>query len=177
MADFDALPFESNSLDLLVLPHTLEFAPDPHHRLREAHRVLRPEGRLIVTGFNPVSLWGVRQLVPHALARPFLPREGQFIGVPRLRDWCKLLSFEMERARYGCWRPPCRTQQWLERTRFMERAGDRWWPICGAVYMVSAIKRVRAMRLVGPAWKRPAKGRAIAMPTAQRQRLPDDAPG
>jgi SAM-dependent methyltransferase len=174
---FEELPFESQSIDLVVLPHVLEFALDPHQVLREVDRVLRPEGRLIVTGFNPVSLWGARQLVPHALARPFLPREGQFIGVPRLRDWCKLLSFEMERARYGCWRPPCRTQQWLERTRFMERAGDRWWPICGAVYMVSAIKRVRAMRLVGPAWKRPAKGRAIAMPTARRQRLPDDAPG
>jgi hypothetical protein len=43
--------------------------------------------------------------------------------------------------------------------------------------MVSAIKRVRGMRMVGPAWKRPAKGRAIAMPTAQRHGLSDDAPG
>jgi SAM-dependent methyltransferase len=174
---FEELPFDAQSIDLVVLPHVLEFALDPHQVLREVDRVLRPEGRLIVTGFNPVSLWGARQLVPRALARPVLPRAGPVIGVPRLRDWCKLLSFEMERARYGCWRPPCRTQQWLERTRFMERAGDRWWPICGAVYMVSAIKRVRGMRMVGPAWKRPAKGRAIAMPTAQRHGLSDDAPG
>ncbi len=170
---FEEMPFDSQSIDLLVLPHVLEFAHDPHEVLREAERVLRPEGRLIVSGFNPASLWGARQLLRGPFAR-FLPREGHFIAVPRLRDWCKLLSFEVERARYGCWRPPCRTQLWLDRMRFMERAGDRWWPICGAVYMVSATKRVRGMRLIGPAWKRPAAARAIALPTAQRSGLGDE---
>lgn len=171
---FEELPFDGQSLDLLVLPHVLEFSPDPHQVLREADRVLRPEGRLIVTGFNPVSLWGARQLMPRSLAGPFLPREAHFIGLPRLRDWCKLLSFELERARYGCWRPPSRTTLWLERTRFMERAGDRWWPICGAVYLVAATKRVRGMRLIGPAWKRTAPARGIALPTAHRDALPDE---
>jgi SAM-dependent methyltransferase len=165
---FEELPFDAQSLDLVVLPHVLEFAHDPHQVLREVDRVLRPEGRLIVSGFNPVSLWGARQLAPKALLRPFLPRDEHMIAVPRLRDWCKLLGFETDRARYGCYRPPCGTQLWLDRTRFMERAGDRWWPICGAVYMVSAIKRVRGMRLIGPAWKRPATSRGLAMPTAQR---------
>jgi SAM-dependent methyltransferase len=170
---FEELPFDTQSVDLLVLPHVLEFAHDPHQVVREAERVLRPEGRLIVSGFNPVSLWGARQLLRGPFS-PFLPREGHFIAVPRLRDWCKLLSFDVERARYGCWRPPCRTQLWLDRTRFLEGAGDRWWPICGAVYMVSATKRVRGMRLIGPAWKRPAAARAIALPTAQRSGLGDD---
>ncbi|MFM1760358.1 MAG: hypothetical protein RLY75_1629, partial [Pseudomonadota bacterium] len=55
------LPFASESIDLLVLPHVLEFAADPHQILREAERVLRPEGRLIISGFNPASLWGMRQ--------------------------------------------------------------------------------------------------------------------
>ncbi len=174
---FEELPFDSQSLDLLVLPHVLEFAHDPHQVLREADRVLRPEGRLIVSGFNPASLWGARQWAMRGMLTPFLPREGHFIAVPRLRDWCKLLGFETERARYGCWRPPCRTQLWLDRTRFMERAGDRWWPICGAVYMVSAIKRVRGMRLIGPAWKRPSRSRAIAVASPQRSRMPDDRAG
>jgi len=169
---FEELPFETQSIDLVVLPHVLEFAHDPHQVLREVDRVLRPEGRLIVTGFNPVSLWGARQLVLRGPIPSFLPREGHFLGVPRLRDWCKLLSFETERARYGCWRPPCRTQLWLDRTRFMERAGDRWWPICGAVYLLSAVKRVRAMRLIGKAW-RPARAKgSLALPTTQRSRWP-----
>jgi SAM-dependent methyltransferase len=173
---FGELPFVTQSIDLVVLPHVLEFAHDPHQVLREVDRVLRPEGRLVVTGFNPVSLWGARQLAPGWLLEPFLPRKEHFIAAPRLRDWCKLLGFEAERARYGCYRLPCHTQLWLDRTRFMERAGDRWWPICGAVYIVSAIKRVHGMRLIGPAWKRAAAPRAIAVPSAQRSGLPPDQP-
>ena len=169
LAHFEELPFAAQSLDLVVLPHVLESAHDPHQVLREVDRVLRPEGRLILTGLNPISLWGARQAMPRGLLPPFLPREGSFIGVPRLRDWLKLLSFELERARYGCYRPPCRTQQWLDRMAFMERAGDRWWPICGAVYFVAAIKRVRGMRLVGPVWKKVAPVRIAAAAAPQRQ--------
>jgi len=170
---YEALPFASQSLDLVVLPHVLEFASDPHLVLREVDRVLRPEGRVIVSGFNPVSLWGARQIAGRPVGRPFLPVDGQFIGLPRLRDWFKLLSFEQERGRFGCYRPPCHSERWLDRTGFLEKAGDRWWPICGAVYIVSAVKRVRAMRLVGLA---PRRGRlrrpvvAAASSSAQRER-------
>lgn len=62
----EQLPFESRSLDLLVMPHVLDFTTVPHQVLREAERVLMPEGRLILTGFNPVSLWGVRRLIQAA---------------------------------------------------------------------------------------------------------------
>ena len=166
---FEELPIASQSLDLVVLPHVLEFAADPHQVLREVDRVLRPEGRVIVSGFNPISLWGGRQWLTRALTRhPFLPREGHFIALPRLRDWFKLLSFELDRGRYGCYRPPCRTEKWLDRTHFMESAGDRWWPICGALYLVSAIKRVRGMRLIGPAWRQTRPAAAPAAVVSRR---------
>ncbi len=145
VCDFDELPFESNSLDLLVLPHTLETASDPHHRLREAHRVLRPEGRLMVLGFNPTSLWGLRQ----RLGGGFLPQAGEFIGYWRLRDWLKLLGFELAEARFGCWRPPLQREAWLARWAAMDRLGATWWPVFGAAYFLHAIKRVHGMRLVG----------------------------
>lgn len=145
LADFDALPFEANSLDLLLLPHTLESTHDPHHRLREAHRVLRPEGRLLVLGLNPASLWGLRQ----RLHRGFLPAQGEFLGYWRLRDWLQLLGFEMAEARFGCWRPPLQREVWLARWGFMDRWGPTWWPVFGAAYFFHAIKRVHGMRLVG----------------------------
>ena len=178
LAHFEELPFDSQSLDLVVLPHVLEFAQDPHQVLREVERVLRPEGRLIVSGMNPVSLWGARQVAFRRLSQPFLPRQGGFIGPPRLRDWLKLLGFELDRGRYGCYRPPCRTQQWLDRTAFMENMGDRWWPICGAIYLVSAVKRVRGMRLIGPAWrsKIPARAR-VGAATPQRVAIVPNARG
>ena len=168
LAGFDELPFDSQSIDLIVLPHVLEYTNDPHRTLREVERVLRPEGRLIMTGFNPVSLWGARQLVSFGPMRAFLPQGEGLIGYPRLRDWLKLLGFELERARYGCFRPPYRSQRWLDRTGFMERAGDRWWPICGAVYLVSAVKRVQSMRLVGKLWRTRTKGARLGAPAAQR---------
>jgi SAM-dependent methyltransferase len=144
------LPFEAQSVDLIVMPHTLEFTSDPHRLLREAERVLMPEGQLLIVGFNSLSLWGARQSAGKVTGHPFLPARQDLIAFPRLKDWIKLLGFELERGRFGCYRPPLATEQWLGRYAFMEAAGDRWWPIFGAVYMVSAIKRVRGMRLVGP---------------------------
>ena len=177
VAQFEELPFDAQSVDLVVLPHVLEFAADPHQVLREVERVLRPEGRVIVSGLNPVSLWGAHQVTISRLRAGFLPREGQFIGLPRLRDWLKLLGFELDRGRYGCYRPPCRTQRWLDRTAFMEKAGDRWWPICGASYMVGAVKRVRGMRLVGRVWTKRTLASAPAATASQRRALEMPARG
>lgn len=170
---FEALPIASESIDLLILPHVLEFCSDPHQVLREAQRVLRPDGKLIVCGFNPVSFWGARQLfmrpLPSRLSRPYLPQEGQFISAPRLRDWCKLLSFEIESTQYGCFAPPCRSDVWLNRWSFMEHLGDRLWPICGALHFTTAVKRVAGMRLIGPAWRSPRRLRLAAKPIAVSQ--------
>ena len=154
---FDALPFDAASLDLVVLPHALELARDPHLTLREVERVLVPEGRALIVGFNPASLWGTRQRLGRMRRRLglgserdlFLPRAGEFIGYRRLRDWLRLLSFEVESGRFGCYIPPLTSARWLARFGWMESAGDRWWPVFGALYYIVAVKRVRGMRLVG----------------------------
>jgi SAM-dependent methyltransferase len=158
LTDFAALPFESGSLDLLVLPHALDLSTDPHAALREVERVLVPEGRVVICGFNPASLWGLRERRARLLKRMgwgerFLPHSGEFIGYWRLRDWLRLLSFEVETGQFGCYRPAVRSEKWLHRFAWMDRLGARCWPIFGAVYFVVAIKRVRGMRLLEPAWK------------------------
>ncbi len=158
MVDFAALPFPANSLDLVVLPHALELNVDPHATLREVERVLVPEGRVVITGLNPASLWGLRQRRARlyqrlGLGELYLPQNGEFIGYWRLRDWLRLLSFEVETGRFGCYRPAVGSEKWLKRFAWMDRAGDRWWPIFGSVYFLVAVKRVRGMRLLGPAWK------------------------
>ena len=176
--NFDALPFESHSLDLVVLPHALETARDPHLALREVERVLVPEGRVIVVGFNPASLWGLRQRLGrlHRLVRPrrvgglFLPSEGEFLGYRRLRDWLRLLSFEVEAGRFGCYRPPVRSDKWLARLDWMDATGDRWWPVFGAVYFIVAVKRVRGMRLVGLIRQPRAVPNAAPAPVAATRR-------
>lgn len=151
---YEELPFATHSIDLVVMPHILEFATDPHQVLREVERVLVPEGHVVITGFNPYSMWGVRQYMSRLGATAYLPRAGRFISLPRIKDWLKLLSFDFERGRFGCYVPSVRSERWLVRWRFMEKAGDRWWPFLGALYMLTAVKRVRGMRLVGAIWKR-----------------------
>jgi SAM-dependent methyltransferase len=174
--DFEALPFPNSSIDLVVLPHALELARDPHHTLREVERVLVPEGRVLISGFNPASLWGLRQRTGRArrgvgLGRKqslFMPRAGDFIGYWRLRDWLRLLGFEVETGRFGCWRPPLSSPVWLERFAWMDRLGEHWWPVFGAVYFVAAIKRVRGMRLVGLARQEKRSGRTAPAVVANR---------
>jgi SAM-dependent methyltransferase len=176
--DFDALPFPNHSLDLVVLPHALELSRDPHLTLREVERVLVPEGRVMIMGFNPVSMWGLRQRLGHARraiglagsSKLFLPRAGDFLGYWRLRDWLRLLSFEVEGGRFGCYRPPYTSARWLERSAWMEGVGERWWPVFGAVYFLVAVKRVRGMRLVGLARPEVRKARAAGAVVANRQR-------
>jgi len=158
ITDYSALPFPANSLDLMLLPHSLEVASDPHAALREVERVLVPEGRVVICGFNPVSLWALRQRRARlyrrlGLSHLFLPDDGKFIGYWRLRDWLGLLGFEVEIGRFGCYRPAISNEKWLQRFNWMDPIGARWWPIFGAVYFLVAVKRVRAMTLLSPAWK------------------------
>lgn len=163
---FACLPFASDSLDLVVAPHALEGDVDARQILREIERVLRPDGRLVLSGFNPVSLWGARRWVGSRPAVLQCLGESHWIGVPRLKDWFALLGLECQPIRHGVYRPPLSTETWLARTRFLEQAGDRWWPICGAAYVAVAIKRVPAIRLLGPAFKRKAlQGRVPVLGT------------
>ena len=89
-------------------------------------------------------------------------------GFWRLRDWLRLLSFEVEGGSFGCYRPAFSSDKWLQRLQWMDRAGDRWWPIFGAVYFLVAVKRVRGMRLLGPVWKRANATASKAIPTVNK---------
>jgi hypothetical protein len=138
--------------------------------LREVERVLRARGPLVISGFNPASLWGLRQRVaraagPSAWARPPLPAAGgDFIGYWRLRDWLRLLAFDLEGG-------PVRLLAAAAEHRalaaavcdWMDRVGERWWPVLGAAYMLVAVKRVRGMRLVGLAHRQATCARAGAV--------------
>ncbi len=156
------LPFGNASVDLLLLPHLLEFHDSPHQILREVERVLVPEGSLIITGFNPYSLWGLRRRFSRAAHAP-PPWRGQYLSVPRLRDWLTLLGLESHSGSFGCYAPPFSQENRLQRWRFIELAGHRWWPYGGAVYILQAIKRVQGMRLILPSWhERMARAKALA---------------
>ena len=169
-ASLDQLPIASASLDLIILPHVLEFCADPHQVLREAERLLMAEGQIVISGFNPLSMWGLAGYVGGR--SPAHPWRGEFIGLSRLRDWLKLLGFELNGGRFGCYAPPFSQAKWLNRCRFLETAGDRWWPITGGVYVVRAVKRTAGMRLVTPVWRQRRAAAPTLVSVARRDARP-----
>lgn len=166
LCDLAALPFATQSIDLIVLPHVLEFYPEPHQILREIERVLMPEGQLLILGFNPLSLWGLQQ----RLQRDGLfPWNGNYLSILRVKDWLKLLGFEVDRGIFGIYTPPAEQQKWLDRWHFMESAGARSWGIAGGVYLLRAIKRVHSMRLITPKWNSQGMRAKALRPIAQKE--------
>lgn len=154
----EELPFACDSVDLVLLPHVLEFAEHPHQILREIERVMMPEGHLIISGFNPRSLWGLHRTLGRRKGYPWC---GHFIALRRVKDWLALLGFEVVGGRFAAYAPPFHQSKWLERCAFMESAGDRWWAVRGGVYFLHAIKRVHSMRLIKPQWNERLVGKLL----------------
>ena len=166
--DSRAWPWPADSLDLVVLPHTLERSADPHACLREVERVLIPEGHVLITGLNPLSWWGCHQ--SSALRRqPLGAGLGQsLIAYRRLRDWLRLLGFEVQVSRFGGWTPAWSHEGWMQRMDWMDRAGERWWPIFGGVYLLMATKRVHGGRLLeSRPWRKVRSPAATTVPVAR----------
>jgi SAM-dependent methyltransferase len=167
LTDFHALPFPDASLDLVVLPHALESDRNPHGVLREVARVLVPGGRVVITGLNPTSLWPW-----HTATHATSAADEQKIGYWRVRDWLRLLDFEVVQGDFGMFRPPLASPVWLQRWGWMERWGPRAMPMLGAVYVVTGIKQVRGMRLMGQPWRSAQTVAAQTSPAVQREAGP-----
>jgi SAM-dependent methyltransferase len=165
------LPFATQSIDLVLMPHVLEFGDEPHAILREVDRVMMPEGRLVIVGFNPWSLWGLRSAL--GFSRNQCPWNGRFVSLLRVKDWLALLGFDVNAGRLIAYAPPFDRENLRRRFGFMEPAGDRWWAVGGAVYMLQAIKRVRGMRLITPAWQeKDAREKALVAATKREANDP-----
>ena len=149
--DAAALPIESDGVDVVVMPHVLEFEPEPHEAVREASRVLVPEGYLIITGFNPWSLLGLWRLALRSRATG--PWHGRFISPSRLRDWLALLGFDLLEFASHFRRPPLGSQHLLDRFAFLERGAMPLSFAVGATYVALARKRVTTLTLVRPRWR------------------------
>jgi len=166
VCDLNALPFAAHSTDLAVLPHVLEFSDDPHLILREIERILIPEGQVVIIGFNPLSLWGMQRRFRRGGDFPW---NGAYLSLNRLKDWLRLLGFEIDRGTLGCYAPPLTQEKWLRRWHFMENAGSRWWSFSGGVYILRAIKRTCGMRLITPKWRAQTIAAKALRPAVQKK--------
>lgn len=164
-AHYDALPFASSSIEAVLLPHTLEIAPNPHELLREVERVLHGEGHVVICGFNPLGPWGLRHLLGR---RRFPPPVDRLLAEGRIRDWLRLLGFEVVVARRYLFAPPWARRVPGDGSSWLERRGPEVLaPLAGA-YVVKALKRVRTMTPIRHVWHRaPAVVGGLAEPTSR----------
>jgi hypothetical protein len=164
LAELTALPVQSATIDAVLLPHTLEFEADPHAIVREADRVLHGEGQLIVMGFRPTSLWGLRAA---ASRQGYPPGLRQMLSMGRVCDWLGLLGYEVVlQKRYLFSRPWGATDTGMTR-RILRRGLLN--PMPAAAWLLKARKHVYRMTPLRHRFfqreRRPVFGAALPEPT------------
>ena len=168
VGELHRLPVESDSIDAVLLPHTLDFSDRPHEILREVDRVLRANGHIVILGFKPGGLWGLRRLIPGA-GMP--PGADHLISDRRIRDWLKLLDMRIQGSQRYFFRWPLPRKS-VRGSQKWERRGQALWPELAACYMLTAQKRVSTMTPVRPLWRRKPKVVAgLAEPSTRVSRI------
>jgi len=160
----DGLAIANDSIDVVLLPHVLETHDDPHAVLREVDRILRTDGHILILGFNPVSLWGMRHLLSR---RRFPPGIQRLISQHRLRDWLRLLNFSVSHLSFQYFQSSMFRRVARDRhddTKGVRRKADlranfwaslkAWWRHApfGGCYLLVARKEMFTMTPIRPVW-------------------------
>lgn len=163
-AETDALPVQENSVDAVLLAQTLEYSHDPHHVVREAHRVLVSDGYLLLTGFNPYSSLGMLSVMPWLKQR--YPWSGRFFPASRVKDWLHLIGFEvMAEQRFFCSNMLAKEF----RRGLFSQWSERYLNYFGACYLLVARKRELPLTPIRPRWRLKAEFNPIVKGVSARQ--------
>ena len=154
-------------MDVVIIHHALDFTDDSHRLLREATRVLRPGGQILIFGFNPISPWGLWKLFKR---RTQIPWQGRFISRRRLTDWLQLLNLHIDQIHYGLHFIPWKLSLALKHSQRFEKLGSRIGSPFGGLYVFSCVKQVVPITPIIPRW-RPLRSRPSVIPAAENARV------
>ncbi len=140
------LPISSGSVDLVIMPHTLEYVDNPHHVLSEACRIVKPEGSIVILNFNPLSLWGLQELFTQA-------RKGNLLSKSTVKQWLTLADFELIKQDTFLFRPPLSKENLFEKMGVMEWIGTKSLLPLGGVYVLFAKAKVIPLSPIRLRWK------------------------
>lgn len=140
----ETLSIQPDSVDVVILAHALELSKQPHHVLREAHRILRPGGQLIITGFNPMSMLGIWHTCKF--------KQKLFLA-HRIIDWCQLLDLELSKREYYFYRPPLQHAPLMKKLEKIEDHMPKWLCGLGGGYCLNFVKRVVKLTPIRPNWQ------------------------
>ncbi len=147
----ESIPLASDSVDMVVLHHVLDYSEDPHQLLREVDRVLIAGGHLLIIGFNPFSTWGIRQKLSRKNKNN--PWQANLLSSMRLCDWLKLLNLKVDSVNYGLYSLPVNNSRLIKYSSFLSRIAQRLnWPT-GGIYVISALKQVHTITPIREPWR------------------------
>jgi SAM-dependent methyltransferase len=159
--DFSHLPITPGSVDLVVLPHTMEFIDNPHQLLVEACRIVKPEGEIIIMGFNPISLWGLKK---YLVKNKGLPWSGHFLPISKIKNWLKLADFELVQQDMLLFRPPIAQQKIYQKLEFLEWIGSKCFIPWGGLYVLTAKAKVIPLTPIKLRWQQKLKAISATIP-------------
>lgn len=150
------LPFANDSINLVLMPHTLETNKNTALAiLTEAWRVLAPSGHLIILGVNPISLWGLYRLFSFNKQRAW---DGRFHTIQTLCQWIHFLGGEIQHTESFLYRPPLTSTPGLwvfKKLAWLERVSPWLMPYMGGIYLIIAEKRIKRPNGLGLVWQFP----------------------
>lgn len=163
-ADFYKLPIMTASMDVVLVPHSLELVDNPRRLLSEACRVVKPQGYIIIYGFNPYSLWGWHKKF---MDKKVTPWTQHFIPVGTVKKWLAIADFELIKHETLFFRPPLQHHEfWYSKIKFMEWVGPKFWPFFGGVYMLMAKAKVVPLTPIKLQWKQHISGIQASFPSS-----------
>lgn len=160
-SEFYKLPIASGSVDLVILPHTLEFVDNQRHLVTEASRLVKPEGLLMVFGFNPSSLWGLKKWW---VKNEKMPWSGQFTHPSLIKKWLSLVDFELVRQDMLLFRPPFKQVSIFNKFSWLEKLGKYLFPFLGGVYVLTFQAKVIPLTPIKMHWKQTLTTVSATMP-------------
>jgi SAM-dependent methyltransferase len=166
------LPIASGSVDLVLLPHILEYIDNPRQALAEACRIIKPQGHIVIFGFNPYSLWGIKKLLSHEKTPPW---SGNFFSSSSIKEWLTLSDFELIKHKTFFYRPPLNSEKFFNKLKIMEWLGRHLHLPVGGIYLIVAQAKVIPLTPIKLTWKQklsdvrlPVIG--VPRPTVRNQR-------
>lgn len=151
IADIDDLPFLEHSVDVCLLSHALEFSLDPHHVVREANRVLIPNGYMVITGYNPFSAAGLNKLLPYR--RNNFPWNERFFSSNRVKDWLHLMGYEILADQRTAYSSLSGKPFQGALSKYWQNFAGQYLTSLGSIYIIVAKKRRLPLTPIKPKWQ------------------------
>jgi len=156
LAEESELPLETNSVDRVLLIHSLEYAELLRSNLQEIWRVLKSNGRLLVVAPNRLGFWARADWSPYGQGTPY--------SLDQLRWFLRDNLFVYERHKGALFMPPIRRKLIYRSADTFEKVCPYILPALAGVHMVEASKQLYAGMDIGGGSKVKVRGRGSFVP-------------